>query len=319
MKLVRIISKLVFFLYYTVKTRSVNVGYILAHHRLPLKLAGLFKSAGDSLYFPSTGNQIKKKSVAVYAGELDKLALCLSDKRIKVYESTDDHFDITVHGIKLHVNSISNLVTLFELYIETIYDIDLGEELVVMDIGMNVCYAALWFASLPETKKVYSYEPFASTYEEGKSNIQLNPILADKIVPVNVGISTKNTELVVPAMGSGEGGASINEEVLKVNSTQSLPTVVVKVIDIEEEIERILAIENNCRLLLKVDCEGEEYPIFEKLAHFKHLRQIAGFIIEWHIKGPAAILDVLQKNKFSCLSLPKPDGWSGMIYAFPKA
>ncbi len=110
------------------------------------------------------------------------------------------------------------------------------------------------------------------------------------------GVSVRDATLLVPGMESGEGGASINEDVLKVNKTENLPTVKVQVIDIEAEIERVLSSEANARLLLKIDCEGEEYQIFEKLENAHFLDRVAGFIIEWHIKGPQPILDFLKRK-----------------------
>ncbi len=319
MRLTKITNKLITFLYYLLKFRSIRVGFTFAHYGLPLKTAKLIKSEGTYLVSNETGNRIRKKSVTVFSNELQKLIICVSDNRIQVEQTFDDHFDVLVNGIRLHVNSASNLVTLFELFIETIYDVDLKEDVIVMDIGMNVCYAALWFSNLPFVKKVYSYEPFLSTFSEGRKNMQMNPLLASKITPHNLGISTRNTELEVPAMESGAGDASINEEILKIHNTPQLSTVKVKVVDIEQEIERIINIDSFARVLMKVDCEGEEYSIFEKLASSPYIDRIAGFIIEWHVKGPDPILAFLKENNFRCLSLPKYDKWSGMIYAFPAA
>jgi hypothetical protein len=116
-------------------------------------------------------------------------------------------------------------------------------------------------------------------------------------------------------MESGDGGASINKDILQVNGTQDLPPVEVEVKSIVDELARIAAENPSKKLVLKIDCEGEEYPIFEKLVQ-ADISNVLIFIVEWHLKGPAPILAKLNQWGFGTLALPKPDLTSGMIYAF---
>jgi FkbM family methyltransferase len=57
----------------------------------------------------------------------------------------------------------------------------------------NVGVASLFFASLPHVQEVHSFEPFPAPFARGLKNFDLNPKLARKIRPHNVGLG-KTTE-----------------------------------------------------------------------------------------------------------------------------
>ncbi|GAB3413002.1 FkbM family methyltransferase [Niabella aquatica] len=317
MILARMLYKSVLYIYYLIKFKSSKVAFNFAHYNLPPKYAGALSVNKGLLVFNKTGNAISKDCLANYRGEYIKLVCCLNDSRVTVTASTKKNFTVLVEGIYLNINSLSNLFTLYELYFETLYNIlNLNTDIVVVDIGMNVGFASLFFAKKLNPKIIYAYEPFQETYKEALRNFDLNPALKSKICPNNYGLSDYEDTISAPQMQSGDGGASVNKDILKNNHTQHLPKTSVKIKDIRKEVQRIITANPENTLLFKIDCEGEEYPIFEKLKTSDIFEKTSAFIIEWHLKGFDTIASVLSRHGFKILSLPRPDNISGMLYAF---
>ena len=47
--------------------------------------------------------------------------------------------------------------------------------------------------------------------------------------------------------------------------------------------------------IVKIDCEGSEYEIFDQLDKNNQITTFDYYLIEWHIKGPKQITDILLK------------------------
>jgi FkbM family methyltransferase len=181
---------------------------------------------------------------------------------------------------------------------------------------MNVGYATLFFASSPNTVHVYSYEPFPETFKEATGNLGLNPHIKSKMTPHNYGISDQSKQVEVPMLESGSAVASTSKIFVEHNKVVSDKNIKVEVRSITDVLQEITVKHPQERIFLKVDCEGEEYGIMECLNHSELLKKIDGFFIEWHIKGPAPIIAILNDNNFTALHLPRVGVDSGMIYAF---
>jgi FkbM family methyltransferase len=69
-------------------------------------------------------------------------------------------------------------------------------------------------------------------------------------------------------------------------------------------------------VLLKIDCEGEEYAIFESIRNSNYLDRVVCVLVEWHEKGADAIVAVLKEHGFQMLLLPHATANCGMIYGF---
>ncbi len=69
-------------------------------------------------------------------------------------------------------------------------------------------------------------------------------------------------------------------------------------------------------VLLKIDCEGEEYAIFENLTNTGYLEKVCCVLVEWHEKGAEPIVKVLRQHGFQLLQLPHATANCGMIYGF---
>jgi len=72
------------------------------------------------------------------------------------------------------------------------------------------------------------------------------------------------------------------------------------------------------KIILKIDCEGSEYEILERLNDTGLLPRFDVIMIEWHIKGTAPLRKILHDNNFDILSMGEHNMNIGMMYAFKK-
>lgn len=68
-------------------------------------------------------------------------------------------------------------------------------------------------------------------------------------------------------------------------------------------------------IVLKMDCEGEEYNILEELSQSRLLEKIKFIMLEWHYRGNKVILEMLKRAEFSWWCSYKDDDM-GLIYAY---
>jgi hypothetical protein len=70
------------------------------------------------------------------------------------------------------------------------------------------------------------------------------------------------------------------------------------------------------KIILKIDCEGEEYSIFESIKSTTLLKNVTCIMLEWHERGTSDLLTILTKFNFQYFLVPNVNFNSGMIYAF---
>ncbi len=219
------------------------------------------------------------------------------------------------NSIKIDVSSSDNLVAINEVYIEEIYNFYpiKGSSYIVMDIGMNIATASLYFAAQPWVQHVVAYEPFKTTYQEGLGNISLNHALKEKIKANNFGISDVTKEVSGKISGSG----SLGGNTAHIENTQINPdTETVQLKSITEELSNLCIQYPNSRFVLKIDCEGEEYAIINKLTESDLLGKVDVLMLEYHFKGKHSLIEALQKKGYIAFSPYSNFDEFGMIYAF---
>lgn len=77
----------------------------------------------------------------------------------------------------------------------------------------------------------------------------------------------------------------------------------------------ILSRHQGCNIVLKMDCEGEEYGIVRRLFDTGILARFSFIMLEWHFKGSGDILYYLKQTGFSYWSIHKNKDM-GMVYAY---
>lgn len=318
MRLIRILNKLISFCFFFFKFRRFKIAYLFAFYKLPKHLIANLQISNGNLLFTTTGNTINIAQLTQFEFSMHFLIELLSNPLFKIKETTDAYFMVEVEGLIFKVASLSNMAVLYEIFIEKIYTIDTNQEdLVVIDIGMNVGVASLYFAQQSYIKKVYGYEPFPETFAEACLNVSANPNVENKIKLINKGVSNVNETRAIPLFESGLLSASTIEQ--KNDYGKKIGQVIqVELVSIKEVFEIVLTENPQSKILLKLDCEGEEYVIFEMLKNTTYLDNVVVGIIEWHEKGAGGIEKVLVSNQFELTHQHHVSERSGMIYAIKK-
>lgn len=197
---------------------------------------------------------------------------------------------------------------------------------VVLDIGMNIGDSTLHFLSQKKTKKVYAFEPFPMTYQRGLYN--LKDYLEDERLEVfNYGLSDVNEKRTISYNAQMTCGQStiplVNNQAISTYESWGLidrkqssenSIMVKKASDVIQNIKNIHKTE---KIVLKIDCEGEEYAIMNDLSENDKLKFVDFIMLEWHYKSPGGIYTVLKNNKFSYYSvIGDVERNMGYIYAW---
>lgn len=223
------------------------------------------------------------------------------------------------HGIRFNIEDICNIITAKEIFIEELYKFKHRKDTVVIDIGMNVGLATLYFSTMENVLQVYGYEPFAFTFEKALKNFEMNPDQKNKISPISVGVSdsTRSIETTFNRMDHTSMGVMgvIKEHHADERFNEHLS---IELIDVANVLADVRRRHPGAEILIKMDCEGSEYNIVERLASSDMMREPVHYMIEWHIlddsHDPSRILDLLVKNGFFINQISKTDK-IGMIFA----
>jgi FkbM family methyltransferase len=297
---------------------SFKWAYRLAEESFTHKeIEGLVVKNGD-LVVAQTGVTLSDSIYNSLKGGLKYWSAFARYKGVGFFGMEDGHLMTTVDGIKFRIDHDGSLFILDEIFAERLYDLRVNEDLVAVDVGMNVGIASLFFASLQHVKAVYGYEPLPETLLQAKNNFTLNPELSSKITPVLSGISNYCGKISVPATVSGSAVFSTDLAFIEAHGMNSGNTVEVDIIHIQKVFDEISKAYPGFRILLKLDCEGEEYKIMEYLSDKGMMGKISVVALEWHVKGFEPLCEILSQNGFAVFNLGRKeiDPPVGMIYAF---
>ena len=228
-------------------------------------------------------------------------------------------------GISVTTRNIDELNNVLGIYASNHYGYFLGQKKeIVLDIGMNVGGAALFFANMDSVEKVYAYEPFLETYIQAEENIKQSCIGREKIQYFQYGISnrTEHRTIVYNAqMSCGQSTVQDKNSHARENY-QSWNLIAerddkeeqVLVKDIQEVLTEIYAEHKNKNIVLKMNCEGEEYGIFQRMDECGLFDRVDLIMAEWHYDGKEHMTELLVKNGFMYWNIVMgPE--TGMLYA----
>lgn len=205
----------------------------------------------------------------------------------------------TPEGVKIDISNVPHeaLGITKEVFLNKDYAVNFSCDAVLIDIGLNRGIASLYFATYPNIKKIYSFEPFKPTFELAKRNLGLNPQLSEKIKAFNFGLGKAEVTLELPYMAKATGGMSTTHDVCKGEKNIRKEAVVIK--DAAKEIAPILEENKKKHIIVKCDCEGAEFEIFERLNEEKLIGNIDVILMEYHFNKPDRLVTVLTKNGFA--------------------
>ena len=226
----------------------------------------------------------------------------------------DNGFKIEIDEINFYINSWEEMFILNEIFIENIYNIELNENFSFIDIGMNVGFTSLFFANKKNCINVFSFEPFKKTYDLALKNLSINKF-SSKINAFDYGLGFPERVLEVEYNENFKGSMGINglAEYIEDGSQKELAQLYIK--DVSNVIEKYKHNFSD-KKIVKIDCEGSEYEIFDQLDKNNQITTFDYYLIEWHIKGPESIINILKKHNYKILSFNESANDIGMIYAF---
>lgn len=240
---------------------------------------------------------------------------------LKIQESLGGEFKfvngnifLRLDGLSVQINSSEELFILYEVFVSGVYRYCCIRETVFVDIGMNSGIATLFFAQNPLVKKIYAFELFKPTFLLGMQNLELNKKFTDKVEARNYGLSNKAFETIVDYSLARKGRMGLRglprdehfSDVVKEH-------VVVK--DVDKIFEEIISSSAEHDIIVKIDCEGEEFILIERLSKSGKLGDLTALMIEWHYVRPTDIENQLKAFDFHVFSQTLPSLDSGMIYA----
>lgn len=192
------------------------------------------------------------------------------------------------------------------------YNVNLNSDSIVLDVGLNVGFAALFFANKEFVKKVYAFEPDRVVYDKALLNIKLNKKISDKIETFNVACADKykkETYIINPNISAGmlkqRGGIDENYKTVSVECVDSA-CVFGAIIDEHY---------GKNKIIMKCDCEGAEYEIFNRLEESGYFNKIDVFVMEWHAGRRKEIEEIFHRNKYVYMIYTTPGRTFGKCYA----
>lgn len=205
----------------------------------------------------------------------------------------------TPEGVKIDISNVPHeaMGITKEIFLKKDYMVHFSNDAILFDIGLNRGIASLFFATYPNIKKIYSFEPFKPTFELAKKNLGLNPQLSEKINPFNFGLGKEEITLELPYMYEATGGMSTTHDVCKDGKNVKTETVIIK--DAAKEIAPILKENKDKHVIVKCDCEGGEFEIFERLDEENLIKNMDIILMEYHFKSPDALVSILTRNGFA--------------------
>jgi FkbM family methyltransferase len=225
----------------------------------------------------------------------------------------------TFSEVTIFVESPEEIFIISEVFVDRDYHFSISESAVVIDIGANIGISSLFFSTMTGVEKIYSFEPVLDTYNQAKYNFSLNDKI-NKVVQINnEGLGKNNRSEVFIFNKDMKGNTGVRGDLSPSYSSKDhvFSEVTVSICDASEKISAITNENLGKKIVVKMDCEGAEYEIFENLVANNCLIRIDVFMIEWHDKGPKQIEDVLKNNNF-CFFSRNLGPNSGMICAYKK-
>ena len=127
--------------------------------------------------------------------------------------------------------------------------------------------------------------------------MELNPQLSEKIHAFNVGLGRKDATLELPYRSTGTGGMSTTHDVCKGLKNTTRETVIVK--DATKVITTILEENKKKYIIVKCDCEGAEFEIFDRLDEQGLVGRIDVVIMEYHFEPPDRLVSIFTREDFT--------------------
>lgn len=240
--------------------------------------------------------------------------------------SKDFGWQISCATARISIENIIDFLTVYDLWVDRHYDrlesaATTGS--VVWDIGANVGATSLIFAQNPNVSHIYAYEPMPKTLIYARRSLRANPDLSSKITLVDKGIGGCDGTVEMNYTHKAKCAIGIAEIPSKVKTIGRVKDSDMELINIPlaDACRALRVIRERhpwAQILLKLDAEGAEYQIIDRLVKSGAIGEISAAAIEWHFSpGPGYLLERLHEAGFAtALKYLEEDGSIGMIDAW---
>ena len=215
---------------------------------------------------------------------------------------------------KIQIVSANELFIINEIFSNNCYNFSLAHagSFNVIDVGMNVGLASLFFANKKDVSKVFSFEPFPQTFALANRNFERSPDLARKIKSFNFGLGNgERTEAsLFNPYASGTSGAFLKSNSRGRNVVEQ--SILIK--DASSTIADIIEANGERPFVLKIDCEGAEYEIMESLIGGGFPEEVIAILMEWHGSVARKLADNIVQLGFKLVNTSIGHN-TGLIYA----
>ena len=224
-------------------------------------------------------------------------------KTFKIISKNNKKIIITSNGIKFFLDSIHPGNTIIETFVREIHSInpmiDWNNKIIV-DVGAECGDTPLYFASMGA--KVFAFEALKKHCEFMKKNLELNPSLSEKIIPMNAAIG-KDGQLKFFVSEDYEQVGSCGASFLYNNQYNGFKCEQVNGYQLKTARKKFGI---NHIDLLKMDCKGCEFYLTDE-----DLKNIDRIKIEYSIHDKNHkidnLLELLKKNGFKCMIFRNSD------------
>lgn len=271
------------------------------------------KAQSDTGYLLTVLGIEKESDIPAFCLSGASLIKELQEKRDAIFQVRENRVLVTINRINYLVNSWEELLILNEVFVKGIYNFNTYNEFVFVDIGMNAGITSLYFADKKLCTKVIAFEPFEKTISFATTNFQLNKF-SDKIHLHRYGLGYPARTISVQYSEEYKGSVGINGVASYIATATGKEAADMKIVDVWEAFSHFIEQEKN--IIVKMDCEGAEYEIMERLDNTGLVGKVNCFMIEWHLRGPADLIAIFLKNSYTVISLDQHSTDIGMLYAF---
>ncbi|MFD1949999.1 FkbM family methyltransferase [Sphingomonas arantia] len=217
-------------------------------------------------------------------------------------------------GVSFLARVADDLNFVQEIFFEQAYNIGTPGDACVIDIGMNSGLVTLLMARRDVVKEVHAFEPFAETHARACANIAINPHLAEKITTYQVALADHDVDGTFLVRDERDSGS------MSIRTLGEGVPADLRIRDAAGMLGPIIAAAaaKGRQIIVKVDCEGSEFAIFESLEKAGLLEQVTAFMVEWHRvfdgKSQATLIDPLLRRGFVTFDRSPKTG-NGFFYA----
>lgn len=244
------------------------------------------------------------------------LAADLIEKCNAVFSNEEEEIYVSLSSLKINVQTGEELYVLKEIFINNVYGFFPVKESMVIDIGMNVGITSLVFSLQPNIKRIFGFEPFAGTFAQANKNFKMNQPYSEKITAIHAGLGNQKKTLELDYVKEFKANMSTTYATAHLPDWGERVRTTVEILDAKDELQDIIRSNKELYKILKIDCEGAEYEIMERLDGAGLLKEIDAVMLEWHFRGAPPLVARLKKNEFNVLSFDPEYGNTGMIYGF---